>query len=74
LYACGVELPALKWGPAPGDFARLEDGFHSKEARARAIKTGICQRLSKNQRMATPPLFRDMLISIAKTARPGGSE
>lgn len=69
LYAHGVELPSLRWGSAAGDFVRLDEGFHSIEERARAIKTGACQRLSKNQRMATPPEFRDMLLGIARTAR-----
>ncbi len=64
LYAHGIELPSLKWGPAPGDFVRLEEGFHSKEERARAIKTGACQRLSKRQRAASPIEFRDLLISM----------
>jgi hypothetical protein len=68
LYACGVELPALRWGPAPGDFVRLDEGFHSIEERRRAVKTGACQRLSANQRRATPVEFRDLLISIARTA------
>ncbi len=65
LYACHVELPSLKWGMAPGDFLRLDEGFHSIEERRRAIKTGACQRLSKYQRMATPIEFRDLLIKIA---------
>lgn len=69
LYAHGIEPPVLKWGPAEGDFVRLDEGFHSAEKRARAIKTGACQRLSKNQRAATPIPFRDLLISIARTAR-----
>src|SRR5579872_4327981 len=64
LYAHGVDLPSLQWGSAPGDFVRLDEGFHSKEERARAIKTGACQRLSKNQRAATPIPFRDLLISV----------
>lgn len=68
LYACGVDLPSLKWGAAEGDFIRLDDGFHSAEERARAVKTGICQRLSKRQRAATPTPFRDLLLSIAETA------
>lgn len=68
LYAFGCELPSLKWGKAPGDFNRLDSGFHSKEERKRAIKKGICQRLSKRQRLLTPPKFRDLLISIARTA------
>lgn len=68
LYARGVELPSLRWGSAPGDFVRLDQGFHSAEERRRAIKTGACQRLSKRQRAATPIEFRDVLLSIAATA------
>lgn len=66
LYAYGLEdLPKLRWGKTEGDFVRLDDGFHSKEERARAIKTGACQRLSSRQRLAAPPEFRDLLLSIA---------
>ena len=68
LYACRVDPPALHWGKAPGDFVRLDEGFHSVEERSRAIKTGACQRLSKRQRAATPAEFRDLLLSIARTA------
>lgn len=68
LYAYGVpDLPELKWGKAEGDFLRLGQGFHSKEERARAVKTGSCQRLSQRQRAATPIPFRDLLISIAES-------
>lgn len=68
LYACGVTLPELKWGRAEGDFLRLDEGFHSEAERRRAVKTGICQRLSKKQRAATPVAFRDLLLSIARSA------
>jgi hypothetical protein len=68
LYACGVELPSLRWGSAPGDFVCIDAGF-SKEERARAVKTGVCQQLSKRQRAATPPEFRDLLISMASMVR-----
>lgn len=71
LYANGVELPSLEWGKAEGDFIRLDDGYHSAEERARAVKTGACQRLSKKQSAATPILFRDLLLSIARTADAG---
>jgi hypothetical protein len=68
LYARGIgRPPTLAWGKADGDFVRLEDGFHSAEERARAIKTGACQRLSKRQRAATPPEFSDVLLSIARS-------
>lgn len=69
LYACGVDLPSLKWGRAAGDFLRIEDGFHSAEERRRAVKTGICQLLSHRERAATPVPFRDLLLSIARTAK-----
>jgi len=69
LYAVGIELPSLQWGPAPKG-VRLDDGFHSAEERRRAVKTGICQRLSKKERAVTPELFRDLLLSLARTAKP----
>lgn len=61
--------PDLKWGPAPGDFVRLDQGFHSVEERARAVKTGACQRLSSRLAAATPPAFRDVLLEIAEGCR-----
>lgn len=66
LYASGVELPELVWGKSARE--PLPEGL-SPEARRRAIKTGICQRLSKNQRLKTPDAFRDLLLSIARTPR-----
>lgn len=77
LYAIGTDLLPLRWGAAEGDFLHLDDTCQSAEERRRAIKTGICQRLSKRQRAATPPPFRDLLISIANSVSPsrtgGGS-
>lgn len=70
LYAHGVELPSLCWGPAKGEFvwtSFLE--YNTDEGRRRAVRTGVRQRLSKRQRAATPPAFRDLLLSIAATAR-----
>lgn len=66
LYACGVDLPSLTWGPSGKrlDLAAAED----ETQRRRLIKTGICQRLSKRQRAATPIPFRDLLLSIARSA------
>lgn len=69
LYACGVSaLPRLSWGPSEAT-AKLDEGFHSAEERRRAVRTGVCQRLSKRQRAATPEPFRDLLLSIARTAQ-----
>lgn len=69
LYANGIELRSLMWGSAPGTFNLLDEGYHSKEERARKIKTGICQRLSKRQRAATPLEFRDLLLSIGRSTQ-----
>lgn len=68
LYAIGVALPSLRWGPSTKAhrFARLDAGFHSKEERRRAVKRGTLQRLSKTQAKATPIAFRDVLINIAR--------
>jgi hypothetical protein len=69
LYATGVDLPSLRWGRAPGEFVRLDDGFRSADDRRRSIKRGVIERLSASQRAATPLPFRDLLLSIAATAR-----
>lgn len=70
LYVVGVSSPPpLVWGPAEGA-RRLDEGYHSAEERARATKTGSCQRLSSRQRSATPVPFRDLLIRLAESARP----
>jgi hypothetical protein len=67
LYAVGCELPSLTWGKS-NQRIRLDDGYHSAEERRRAIKTGVCQRLSARQRLETPTPFRDLLIDIARSA------
>ena len=70
LYAVGVELPALKWGPSRGD--RLDEGFRSKEAADAARSDPRWQpreRLSTVERLSTPLPFCDLLLSIARTAK-----
>jgi hypothetical protein len=68
LYAVGCRLPELIWGKSVGG-VRLDEGFHSAaERKARKRYSGKLERLSKHQRAATPPAFRDLLISIAQTA------
>lgn len=57
--------PELIWGPTPPrDLSHLDEA-----ARKRAIKTGICQRLSKRQRKLTPVEFRDALLAIVNSGR-----
>ena len=67
LYGVGIEFKELNCNPVPvGAGIRLDQGFHSKEHRARAIKTGACQRMSKRQRMLSPELFVELLISMVQ--------
>lgn len=68
LYAVGCTLPELPWGSS-GTRMRLEPGFHSREERRRAQRTGTCQRLSSKQRAATPPAFAALLIAMAQSVR-----
>ena len=69
LYAHGVALPSLRWGRAPGDFRRLDPGFHTAAERAAASDIRrTAQRLTKSECIATPTEFRDLLISIAESA------
>lgn len=65
LYACGVPLPELIWGPSQGE--RLDEGFHSTEERQRLRAAGQQprKRLSRRECVHTPIPFRDLLISIA---------
>ncbi len=66
LYACHVpELPRLVRGKS-ACHVRLDDGFHSREERRRAVRTGGCQRLSHRERSETPVPFRDVLLAMAR--------
>jgi len=69
LYAVGVELPSLRWGRSRG--VRLDEGFHSKAERdaARAAGKTPIKRLSTTENLATPIPFRDLLLSLARSAR-----
>lgn len=68
LYANGCDLPQLRWGRAPGEFMLASSDCRTPEQRKRAIRTGMCQCLSKRERASTPIEFRDLLLSIAATA------
>ena len=65
LYANVPHPPSLNWGPAPGDFLPFDGWYHRQKDHARARRTGQLQRLSHKHRAATPPEFRDVLLSIA---------
>lgn len=68
LYGVRIDFKELKWGKTPG-LMKIEQGFHSKEERARLVKTGVCQRLSKRQRTITPDPFRDLLVELVEGAK-----
>jgi hypothetical protein len=66
LYANGVELPSLLWGHvAVRDVKALVSwcGNHTCADEDRP-------RLGKHAAAATPPLFRDALLTMARSARP----
>lgn len=65
LYAVGVELPSIAWGRSNPEIPE----WRSDRWKARAAKDGICVLLSSKQRRATPLPFRDLLLSIARTAQ-----
>lgn len=67
LLANAPNLPALKWGessPAPS----VNSMPRALPPGRRASRTGILQRMSRKQRKATPPAFRDALLAIARSA------
>lgn len=66
LYAKGIPLPELLWGPCLNR-SRIDEGFNSKEqaSAARASEDFIpLERLSKKERIETPLQFRDLLIRM----------
>jgi hypothetical protein len=68
LYAFGCELPALHWGPAAGQFVRLDAGHKTRHDRQQAKRQAPTKRILRRELAATPPQFRDVLIAIARTA------
>lgn len=65
LYAVGTNFPELVWGPCVGK-VRIDQGYRSKDDRARKRKNGIAELLSKKERTETPPQFRDLLLSLVR--------
>lgn len=65
LYAFGMLPPSLKWGPGPKPSAWIS----ADRPRAELAAMGIRQ-MQKREASATPPAFRDLLLGIARTARP----
>lgn len=72
LYAFGVEIPDLLWGPSGAGLRVAGAGYHTREERAAAKAAGAPPRrqLPTRLRNATPEPFRGLLLGIARTARP----
>lgn len=78
----GVAPPSLMWGPsAPVLGAVRVDGigfqtaakcraWREQRARGERTKHDNLERMGRRERLATPTPFRDLLLSIARSARP----
>lgn len=70
LYACGVELPSLRWGLGQQRLDPKMVERHGYEyARRKGLVSMIGGKRKKQIRNATPIEFRDLILSIARTAR-----
>lgn len=69
LYACGVDLPELRWSPCE---QRLHPVALERHGYAKARRIGMMAMVGGKDktkiREATPPEFRDVLLGIAATA------
>jgi hypothetical protein len=69
LYACGVELPELRWGDCE---QRLHPTALAKYGYEKARRIGMLAMVGGKDktkiRNATPVEFRDLLLKIAQTA------
>lgn len=75
LYVSGIamqDLPGLNWSASIGTY--LDENLHGEEKvahrRTMTAKYGICQMINTRDRIKTPLPFRDLLLSIARAARP----
>lgn len=71
LYACKVELPSLSWGKSA---AKLDPAVIERMGLKRAKRLGEVGSRGGGRdsapRIGTPPPFRDLLLSIARTTYP----
>lgn len=69
LYAVNVELPDLPWGAGPAPTAWCAPGGGiGRRGDGSTFRSGV-EIMGKRERLHTPPAFRDLLISIAESAR-----
>jgi hypothetical protein len=66
LYACGVSsLPSLRWGVSPDCESSALVSWCGNRVRSGEVRP----RVGKARAAATPPAFRDLLLTIARSAR-----
>lgn len=65
LYAYGTDLPELRWGSVPDRSTQALVSWCSN----RIASDERRPRLAKRQSIATPTEFRDLLLSLARSAR-----
>lgn len=71
LYAWGVELPSLIWGAAAQRLPPYAvERYGYEKARRIGVMAAIGGKNKTEKRAATPEPFRDLLLSIARSARP----
>lgn len=69
LYAHGVDLPDFIWGAAPQRLPQVAvERYGYEKARRTGVMAYIGGKDKSKVRAATPPAFRDVLLSIARTA------
>lgn len=74
LYACGVDLPSLIWGPAEQRLpAYAVERYGYEKARRIGVMAAVGGKDKTKIRNATPIEFRDLLISIARSANARGA-
>ena len=71
LYAAGVDLPELTWGRGPQRLHPVAvERYGYEKARRIGVMAMVGGKDKTRIRNATPEPFRDLLLSIARTARP----
>lgn len=69
LYAHSVDLPSLKWGVDPRKLPSMVQPSAARIASGRTPSVNL-HGIPDKLRVHTPPEFRDLLLSIARTAQP----
>lgn len=70
LFAAHVTLPTLPTMPGPKPEAWVATRRHGRRGDGTPFHAPPCvEMMSKRERSATPPAFRDLLIAVARTAR-----